>query len=380
MNRLAALEARAAAEITTFDYPSREWMLPGEASLNVAIAGYGQVGLLLALALRRERIDRIGIFRAPLDRSGVYAALAEPRRLPRLDFAGRELSVPSLSFPAWLDGRDIVPGVLFGKALAAHWADYLDWLARQVGVNVEAEIVSLLPDAEGVAVHTLGGTVLRARHGVIAWSGMDVPGGCLAPDLTADLAGARIAIEGHDAAACDLALTALALGAEWVTFRPGPAGAPPEELLDSHDVVHGFPLLAPERQAMLRSIAQRIPTPPPAEWRQRLAADARVRMDAGEPDVTLAPGERLPTFFPAGAMLNADLSVARQPALSILSPAASGPAAPVLHPLSLSRFGVPIVNAAISRAIFLADADALFRQFLSFETAEGLGGRLVSDS
>jgi hypothetical protein len=377
---LAALEARAAAEIATFDYPSRPWMLPGDVALNAAIIGYGHVGLMLALALRRERIDRVAVFRAPLDRYGVYAALAEPRRLPRLDFAGRELSVPSLGFPAWLAAGDKVPGALFGGALAEQWSAYLDWLARQIGVEVEAEAVSLRPHGQTVEIVTSSGVSLQARHGVLAWSAANVPGGCLAADLDSSLSGAGVAIRGHDAAAYDLALTALELGAEWVAFSPAVADDGAEAVLDGHDVVYGFPRLAPERQAALRLNARRIPTPPPKAWRQRLAADNRVRTDHREADVTLVAGLCLPALFPNNATLNADLSLAGWPTLSVLSPALTGPSSPVLHPLSLARFGVPIVNAAISRAIFLADADALFRNFLAFETAEGLGGRLLTDS
>ena len=377
---LAALEARAAAEIATFDYPSRVWMLPGDIALNAAIIGYGHVGLMLALALRRERIDRVAVFRAPLDRYGVYAALTEPHRLPRLDFAGRELSVPSLGFPAWLAANNRVPGDLFGGALAEQWLAYLDWLARQIDVDVEAEAVSMQPHGQNVAILTPGGEAIQARHGVFAWPAANVPDGCLASDLTSSLAGARVAIQGHDAAAYDLALTALELGAEWVAFSPVVADSPSEAVLDGHDVIYGFPLLTPKRQAILRSYARRIPTPPPEAWRQRLSADTRVRTDHGEADLTLVPGECMPSLFADDAVLSADLSLAGWPAVSVLSPGFTGPAAPVLHPVSLARFGVPIVNAAISRAIFLADADALFRDFLAFETAEGLGGRLLTDS
>lgn len=308
MTPLAALEARAAVEITQYEYPSRDWLVSDPSVPELILLGWGQVSLLLAVALKRERIDRFVVLRHPVDRAGVYAALMEPDRLPRLDFAGREMSIPALGLPRWLAAQGQEPG-------------------------------------------------------------------------------AQVAVHGNDAAACDLALTALQLGARSVAMVSTAGEAAGPGLLECDAVVHGWPLLDAVHRAALRAEARRIPIPAPEAWLARLNADPRVQWThPGQADLTLVAGDRFPAALPAlapgsarNAVLNGGLSHATFPLLSMLAPDLAGTDAPLLHPSNLVRFGIPRLVAAISRDIFLRDAKALFSSFLGFETAEGLGGRLLGD-
>ena len=383
MNALAELEARAAAEITQYEYPSRDWLVSDPAVPELAILGWGQVSLLLAVALRRERIDRFVVLGGPVDRAGVYAALAEPERVPRLDCAGREMSIPALGLPRWLAARGQAPGALFGRDLAAMWLEYLEWLARQAGVEACGDAVSLRTAGDTVVVGTGAEHEQRARRVVLTWSGSSGSRSCLAADLDEAVAGHRVAVHGDDAAACDLASTSLAFGARSVTIVVPKREQASPALLERDTVVHGWPLLDARHRAALRDEARRIPVPPPAAWLARLRADQRVSWTDGEAeaDIVLVAGDPLPTLTPAsGLCVGEDLSHAAMPLLSVLAPDPAGPNAPLLHPLNLVRFGIPRLVAAISREIFLRDADALFQSFLGFETAEGLGGRLLSDT
>ncbi len=369
---VAALERRAADEIAGFDYPSRDWLLPGTRP-EVAIVGHGQVGLMMALALRRERIDRIVVFRDPVDRAGVYAALAEQPRLPRLDFAGRELSAPALGLPAWMEARNLVADTMSGPALAALWLEYLEWLARQVGVVAVASARSVRADADGVMVET-GGVPVPARRAVVAWSSW-TQAGCLAPDLPPGVAGRHVAIRGDDAAACDMALTALALGAAGVTLCPGPA-ADAGTTLDGHEVVHGFGQLPPARRSAIRAAAARVAVPAPEGWRARLGGDPRVRRGAipGAGALVFTPGEPLPPLLDAGAIergTDDELAAAGIPRLFLLMPDPAAAAGPIVHPSNLVRYGVLRVGTAISRGLFLEDAEALFGSYLAAEANGG---------
>jgi cation diffusion facilitator CzcD-associated flavoprotein CzcO len=239
--RIAALTARARADLALMSYPNRPWVHPAaqDGTVDVLIVGAGQAGLATALALWREGVDRVLI----VDRSAAgyegpwetYARM-ETLRTPKASI-GLESGIPSLTARAWHEARyGAEAWETFPRVPRHDWMDYLRWLREAVGLPVrnQVEVGALAAGPDGLIAAPLHGgagpeTVL-ARHVVLA-TGYDGSGSWHIPphiaaavpvaylthsnvpfDLTRTR-GLRVGILGHGASAFDTAAAVLREGA-----------------------------------------------------------------------------------------------------------------------------------------------------------------------
>jgi FAD-dependent urate hydroxylase len=241
---LAALEARARADLALIGHPRMQWLTPrvapdGAEALDVLIVGAGQSGIATAFGLRRSRVDNILIVdRADRGAEGPWLTFA---RMPTLrspkDYTGPDLDIPSLSYPSWHVAR-------YGQESwdALHlisredWGVYLLWVRDTIGIEVEngTEITSITPAGELLAAElvTPATGVRRTVHArkIVLATGQDGMGGWwMPPDVEAlpterrahaadlidfeALKGRRVAVLGAGASAFDNAATALEAGA-----------------------------------------------------------------------------------------------------------------------------------------------------------------------
>jgi hypothetical protein len=178
---LRALEARVAHDLACLNYPPAEWVPPragpdGAPVLDVLVVGGGMCGQTAAYALRREGLHRVRTVDARGEGfEGPWATFArmEMLRSPK-HLTGPDLGVPSLTFRAWYEARFGLEawGVLH-KVWRLDWRDYLLWVRRQVGVEVDNGVgLDAIEPAEGglrVALTDRDGPrTVFARHVVLA--------------------------------------------------------------------------------------------------------------------------------------------------------------------------------------------------------------------
>lgn len=264
---LIQLEADVRADLARIAHPSAAWLPPkpgpdGKSALDVLVVGAGQSGIAIGFGLMRSRVSNILLLdKAEEGMEGPWLTYA---RMPTLrspkDYTGPDLDIPSLTYQSWHEAR-------FGKEswqtldliLRDHWAEYLLWLRRTVGVPVHngCELLEIAPAADGLlAAHVKradGVETLYARKIVLA-TGQEGMGSWIIPEplshlpaasvaTVADdidfeaLRGKRVAVIGAGASAFDNAATALEAGAaevhllcrraqiqviqpyRWLTFR-----------------------------------------------------------------------------------------------------------------------------------------------------------------
>jgi cation diffusion facilitator CzcD-associated flavoprotein CzcO len=250
--RLRALEARIAHDLVCLNVPPPDGVLPrtgpdGAVMLDTLVAGGGMCGQTVAFALRRDGVHRVRTVDARAEGlEGPWATFArmEMLRSPK-HLTGPDLGVPSLTFRAWYEAR-------FGedawarlhKVWRLDWRDYLLWVRRQVGVEVDNGVrLDAIEPAEGglrVALTDRDGPrTVFARHVVLALGreGGGLPRRPAFPSLAPDdarargrvmhsmdpidfdaLAGRRIGVLGVGASAFDNAGLALERGAASVTM------------------------------------------------------------------------------------------------------------------------------------------------------------------
>ncbi|MFK4383910.1 MULTISPECIES: NAD(P)-binding domain-containing protein [unclassified Bradyrhizobium] len=264
---LIQLEADVHADLARIAHPGAAWLEPkagpdGKPALDVLIIGAGQSGIAIGFGLLRSRVSNILLIdKVEEGKEGPWLTYA---RMPTLrspkDYTGPDLDIPSLTYQSWHEAR-------FGKAswqelgliAREHWAEYLLWLRRMVGLPVRnaCELKEIAPAAEGLLAARVkrAGEVetLYARKIVLA-TGQEGMGGWMIPEQLAhlpassvatvvddiafeSLRGKRVAVIGAGASAFDNAATALEAGAaevhllcrraqiqviqpyRWLTFR-----------------------------------------------------------------------------------------------------------------------------------------------------------------
>jgi cation diffusion facilitator CzcD-associated flavoprotein CzcO len=264
---LTKLEAGVRADLTRIAHPGAAWLEPktgpdGRPALDVLIIGAGQSGIAIGFGLMRSRVSNILLLdKAAEGMEGPWRTYA---RMPTLrspkDYTGPDLDIPSLTYQSWHEAR-------FGKESwqqlgligREHWADYLLWLRRTIGLPVrnDCELLEIAPAAGGLLAARVKQTdaieILYARKIVLA-TGQEGMGGWIVPEplrhlpsrLVATVAddidfeglrGKRVAVIGAGASAFDNAATALEAGAaevhllcrraqiqviqpyRWLTFR-----------------------------------------------------------------------------------------------------------------------------------------------------------------
>jgi len=243
---LTKLEADVRADLAMIAHPHAAWLEPkidpdGNAALDVLIVGAGQSGVAIGFGLMRSRVSNILLIdKAEEGKEGPWLTYA---RMPTLrspkDYTGPDLDIPRLTYQSWHEAR-------FGKeswqdlGLIAreHWAEYLLWLRRTIGLPVAngCELLEIAPASDGLLAarvkHADGVETFYARKIVLATGqeGMgdwmipaqlrDLPAGSVA--TVADeidfesLRGRRVAVIGAGASAFDNAATALEAGASEV--------------------------------------------------------------------------------------------------------------------------------------------------------------------
>jgi cation diffusion facilitator CzcD-associated flavoprotein CzcO len=264
---LTQLEADVHADLARIAHPGAKWLEPktgpdGKPVLDVLIVGAGQSGIAIGFGLMRSRVSNILLLdKAAEGMEGPWLTYA---RMPTLrspkDYTGPDLDIPSLTYQSWHEARfgkeswqtlDLIP--------RGHWAEYLLWLRRTIGLPVRngCELLEIAPAADGLLAARVksadGVETLYARKLVLATGqeGMgswmiperlrELPAGSVvtvADDIDfASLRGKRVAVIGAGASAFDNAATALEAGAaevhllcrraqiqviqpyRWLTFR-----------------------------------------------------------------------------------------------------------------------------------------------------------------
>jgi cation diffusion facilitator CzcD-associated flavoprotein CzcO len=264
---LTELEATVRADLAMIAHPHALWLEPkigpdGNAALDVLIIGAGQSGIAIGFGLMRSRVANILVIdKAEEGKEGPWLTYA---RMPTLrspkDYTGPDLDIPSLTYQSWHEAR-------FGKESwqqlsliqREHWAEYLLWLRRAIGLPVAngCELLEIAPASDGLLAarveHEAGAETFYARKIVLA-TGQEGMGDWMIPDQLRDLPagsvatvaenidfeklrGKRVAVIGAGASAFDNAATALEAGAaevhllcrrakiqviqpyRWLTFR-----------------------------------------------------------------------------------------------------------------------------------------------------------------
>ena len=243
---LTRLEADVRADLAMIAHPHAAWLEPkigpdGNAALDVLIVGAGQSGIAIGFGLMRSRVSNILLIdKAEEGKEGPWLTYA---RMPTLrspkDYTGPDLDIPRLTYQSWHEAR-------FGKEswqdlgliLREHWAEYLLWLRRTIGLPVAngCELLEISPASDGLLAarvkHAGGVETLYARKIVLA-TGQEGMGDWMIPEqlkhlpassvaTVADdidfesLRGKRVAVIGAGASAFDNAATALEAGASEV--------------------------------------------------------------------------------------------------------------------------------------------------------------------
>lgn len=241
--RLAALEAQIARDLTYLDYPARPWV-PARSHADghvydVVIVGAGQAGLATAFGLKREKVDNILVIdRNPAGQEGPWVTFARmiTLRTPK-HLTGPDLGIANLTPRAWYEAKygDEAWSAL-GKIPKEVWQDYLNWYRRVLSLPVRNghDLVRINPEEETGILRLIvetdaGETLLLARKLVLA-TGIDGAGRWHVPDFirrvvpedrfshTSEfidfnaLRGKRIGVLGAGASAFDNAGTALETG------------------------------------------------------------------------------------------------------------------------------------------------------------------------
>ncbi|WGF89218.1 NAD(P)-binding domain-containing protein [Marinivivus vitaminiproducens] len=238
---LTRLEREVARDLDRLNLPPANWPVPhtgpdGRPMADVLVVGAGMAGIALGMALRFKGVHRLRVLdRAPPGREGPWVTYArmETLRSPK-HLTGPVPNIPSLTYRAWHEARFGDSGWRdLAKIPRGLWMDYLTWLGRMAGLEVEngVAVQRVTPEGGHVRIDIQGGDgPAHARHVVLA-TGFAGAGGPFIPDVVspdlwpgraahtmepidfAKLTGKRIAVLGAGASAWDNAACALEAGA-----------------------------------------------------------------------------------------------------------------------------------------------------------------------
>ncbi len=386
MSALGQLEAAARRQLSLFEYPTRNWMLPpARDAYDVAILGAGPRACAVALGLRRERIDRVVLIdTGDPDETLMYAAATAEPVWRRADFAGHEVDLGPFSFRSWLDAASShCLAVPYGRSLRASWQRYGAWLRTLLDLTVlPAAAIAEVRVGSGSLVMGCDGASVQVRRLVVATSDADLP--TLRTSLPACCAGRTVSILGGGAADIDLIMTALFERDVDRVYHcmPPPCGT---HAWDDAGLVLGFPHLDTPRRAAIITAARKQVIPPPPAWLVRLRGDARYRPIDPASWPPSAPVLRAENDMPSmdlqwqddsGAIAlssmqaGPDFAACADAALSLFGTAALPRVGPAALAGNLIRYGLPLLLSAIGRSFFLEDQDA---QFAAYGRYDGLG-------
>jgi cation diffusion facilitator CzcD-associated flavoprotein CzcO len=264
---LTELEANVHADLAMIAHPGAAWLESktgpdGKPALDVLVVGAGQSGIAIGFGLMRSRVGNILLLdKAEEGKEGPWLTYA---RMPTLrspkDYTGPDLDIPSLTYQSWHEARfGEESWQRLGLIPREHWAEYLLWLRRTIGLPVRnsCELLEIAPSSDGLLVARVKRAdvveTLYARKIVLA-TGQEGMGGWMIPEQLRELPassvatvaddidfenlrGKRVAVIGAGASAFDNAATALEAGAaevhllcrraqiqviqpyRWLTFR-----------------------------------------------------------------------------------------------------------------------------------------------------------------
>ena len=328
---LEALSRRVHEDLSMFEYPTKDWVMPrrgprGEVVHNVVIVGGGQTGLGIAFGLQRERISGVMVLDAnPQGQEGPWVTFARMITLRTLKFlTGPDLGLPSLTFRAWHEAQ-------YGKRSweelvripKDEWMRYLVWFRETMHLplrnDVRLELIEPRGDRLALHLRTPAGTEIALTRKLVMATGIEGAGVRRVPDFVRDklprktwahtsdeidfstLAGRRVAVIGGGASAFDNAATALEHGAAWVDIfvrRPDLPVANSYRALESAGFWRNFgDMPDPHRWRFMCHLLS-LPMPPPQDTLQRTLRHDNVALHFASPVLdagTLAGGIRLRT-------------------------------------------------------------------------------------
>lgn len=324
---LARLERRARQELALLAYPAREWVAPrvgpdDRPAIDVVVVGGAQCGIAVAFGLRRAGVSNVAVLdAAPAGREGPWRTIARMNELrtPKHQ-VGVEHGIPSLTAPAWYRARH---GEQAWEAIERigrdDWADYLDWLRRQAGIDVcnGAQVTGLEPvegddglvalDVDGGhgphGGRAGGGRRLYARHVVLAtgftggglWYTPEHVEAAVPPALRRHACdgydasahrGLRVGVLGHGASAFDAAAAVLDAGAASVDVCFRRAEMPmvnPHRAVEYHGFLGCFADLDDEVRWEVARYFDGADQPPAPDGFRRAHRHGRLAVHAGAP-------------------------------------------------------------------------------------------------
>ncbi|WP_126975020.1 FAD-dependent oxidoreductase [Frigidibacter oleivorans] len=325
---LAALEQRLAEDLLWLNQPPKDWMIPREGVLDVAVIGGGVMGLVTLAALRRLGVTHIRAFdKAPAGREGPWVTFARMETLrTRKEAAGPALGVPSLTFRAWYEaqfGREAWDRMVL--APREMWMDYLVWYRRVLDLPVTNDTRVTAVQPEGALVRldlegSEGAASVLARRVVLA-TGLDGLGAPALPAVArkvdarfvahgadmidmAALKGRRVAVVGAGASAMDNAAAALEAGAascDIFVRRPDIPRVDKFTGIGSPGMTHGYLGLPDAVKWAYMVEGERAQIPPPRHSVQRVARNAGARFHLASPILDLVEeGEGVTVVTPKG--------------------------------------------------------------------------------
>ena len=160
---LALLEEQARHDLQRLNFPAANWVPPrtgpdGKPLLDVLIVGAGMCGQTAAFGLMRDGVRNLRVIdREAQGREGPWGTFARMQilRSPK-HLTGPDLGCGALTYRAWYEAQHGADGweALY-KVPRLEWRDYLLWVRKVVGIEVEngTALLALEPQGE----------ILRAR-------------------------------------------------------------------------------------------------------------------------------------------------------------------------------------------------------------------------
>ena len=299
---LELLEDAARHDLARLNFPAANWVPPragpdGKPMQDVLVVGAGMCGQTAAYGLKRDGMHNLRVIdREPIGREGPWATFARMQilRSPK-HLTGPDLGVASLTYRAWYEARHGAAGWAdLYKVPRLEWRDYLLWVRKTVGIEVEnsTALVTLEPQGDVLRAELdgpRGHETVYARKVVLAL-GREGSGSLRWPRFPsfdphtgpasarvlhastefdfAAFKGKRIGVLGAGATAFDNAATALEAGAREVLMfarRPALPQVNKSKWTSFPGFFHGFAALPDETRWKFLTHVYSEQVPPPFE-------------------------------------------------------------------------------------------------------------------